>query len=306
MNFKIINDPALSMKGTVFTFLAFVMWGLLPGYWKQLKAVPAEEIICHRVMWSFLVSASFLFLAGRGSLFRNILANRKLRLLVYLTSALIALNWLTYVYAINTDRIVEASLGYYINPLVSVFLGMVFLRERLTRLQTVALVLAICGVSYNTFSLGSVPWIAITLAFSFGLYGLFKKIGNLDSVTSLTIETMLLTMVALPVLLYMKSRGTGAFGSISFSTDLILAGSGIVSALPLYLFSSGAKLIPLSRVGFLQYIAPTLSLVIGVLIYGEPFTHVHAVSFAFIWTALVLYTVSGFTGRREAMETKES
>lgn len=274
------------------------MWGVLPGYWKQLQAVPAGEIICHRIVWSFIVSAILVLVAGRWKQFIEILKKRRLRFLVYITSATISLNWLTYVYAINAGKIVETSLGYFINPLVSIFLGMLFLKERLSGLQTCALILAICGVAYITISQGSVPWIALTLAFSFGLYGLFKKIGNLDSVTSLTVETMILTLFALPALVYMGFSGTGAFGAGSLYTDIILAGSGIVSAVPLYLFASGAKSIPLSRVGFLQYISPTLSLFIGVFLYGEPFTDLHAVSFGFIWLALILYTASGFVEKR--------
>lgn len=274
------------------------MWGLLPGYWKQLSSVPAAEIISHRIIWSFLVSALLLLAAGRWRQVAEIMKSRKLRFLVYVTSGTIALNWLTYVFAINTGHIVEASLGYYINPLVNIFLGMVFLKERLSPLQTGALVLAVCGVAYITISQGSVPWIALVLAFSFGLYGLFKKIGNLDSVTSLTVETMLLSLFALPVLVSMGLSGAGAFGGGSFNTDILLAGSGIVSAVPLYLFASGAKAIPLSRVGFIQYISPTISLFIGVFQYGESFTSVHAVSFGFIWAGLILYTVSGLFEKR--------
>lgn len=282
----------------MYTLAAFIMWGALPGYWKQLNSVPAGEIIYHRIVWSFLVSAVILIAAGRWHLVAGIIKNRKLRFLVYITSATIALNWFTYVYAVNAGRIVETSLGYYINPLVNIFLGMVFLKERLTPLQVCALLLAITGVAYITISQGTVPWIALTLAFSFGLYGLFKKIGKLDSVTSLTVETMLLSLIALPSLLFIGFSGDGVFGRGSVYTSLFLAGSGIVSAVPLYLFASGAKAIPLTRVGFIQYTAPTISLFIGVLQYGEPFTSVHAVSFGFIWSGLVLYTVSGFIEKR--------
>jgi len=305
---KLQGEPSLNLKfkksstgeaaGTFYTLIAFIMWGVLPGYWKQLNSVPALEIIYHRIVWSFLVSALFLLLAGRWHLAVEILKKRKLRFLVYITSCTIALNWLTYVYAINSGRIVEASLGYYINPLVNIFLGMVFLRERLGRLQICALILAICGVAYITFNQGSIPWIALTLAFSFGLYGLFKKTGNLDSVTSLTVETMILSLFAIPALFSIGFSGTGSFGGDSIYTDLFLAGSGIVSAVPLYLFASGAKAIPLTRVGFIQYTAPTISLFIGVLQYGESFTKVHAVSFGFIWAGLVIYTVSGFVEKR--------
>jgi chloramphenicol-sensitive protein RarD len=199
------------------------MWGALPGYWKQLNSVPAGEIIYHLNVWSFLVSALLVFSAGRWHLVAEILKNRKRRFLIYFTSGTIALNWLTYVYAINAGMIVEASLGYYINPLVNIFLGMVFLKERFSRLQTCALMLAVCGVAYITLTQGSVPWIALTLAFSFGLYGLFKKIGNLDSVTSLTVETMLLSLFAIPAVVYLGLSGGGGFGGGSLYTDVLLA-----------------------------------------------------------------------------------
>ncbi len=298
MNLKINNSSGKTASGTIYTLLSFIIWGILPGYWKQLQIVPPEEILCHRIVWSFLASALLVFFAGKRELFRNILKKRKLRFLVYITSATIALNWLTYVYAINTGKIVEASLGYYINPLINVFLGMIFLKERLTPLQKTALILAICGVGYITFSQGSIPWIALSLAFSFGLYGLFKKIGNLDSVASLAVETFFLSFLALPVLYYKGYNGTGAIGNGPLRIDLFLAGSGIISAAPLYLFASGAKRIPLSSVGFIQYVSPTLSLIIGVIIYGEAFTDVHTVSFGFIWVALIIYTASGFIETR--------
>ena len=298
LNFKVKKTSTGEAAGTFYTLTAFIMWGVLPGYWKQLQSVPSLEILCHRIIWSFFVSSLLVLLAGRWKHFTEILKKRRLRFLVYITSATIAVNWLTYVYAINAGRIVEASLGYYINPLVSIFLGMIFLKERLSRLQTIALVLAITGVFYMTFSVGTFPWIALTLAFSFGFYGLLKKTGNLDSVTSLTVETMFLSLFAFPFLFYIGLSGAGSFRNSSLYVDFILAGSGLVSAVPLYLFASGAKRIPLSSVGFLQYIAPTLSLLIGVLVYGEPFTKTHSISFGFIWAALIIYTVSGFVEKR--------
>jgi len=175
---------------------------------------------------------------------------------------------------------------------------MVILKERLSRLQVIALLLASCGVLYITLNLGVFPWIALLLAVSFALYGLLKKMAGLDSVASLTAETMFLSVFALPFLIFRGITGGGAMGSVSLQVDLFLAGAGIVSAVPLYLFASGAKAIPLSRVGFLQYVSPTLSLIIGILIYSESFTETHAVSFGLIWTALIIYTVSGFAGRK--------
>lgn len=309
MSVKFLNiksdNRSSSAAGTLYTLVAFAMWGVLPGYWKQLQSVPALEIIFHRIVWSFLVSALLVILVGKKGIFLDIIRNRKQRYTVYFTSLAIAVNWLIYVYAINAGMIIETSLGYYINPLMSVFFGMVILKERLTLLQMVALFLASCGVLYITWDFGVFPWLAILLAASFALYGLFKKMAGLDSVASLTAETMFLSLFALPILLYRGFSGTGAMGSGSLHVDLFLSGAGIVSAVPLYLFASGAKAIPLSRVGFIQYVSPTLSLIIGIVIYGEKFTRTHCVSFGLIWTALALYTVSGFIERRsDAVSTK--
>jgi chloramphenicol-sensitive protein RarD len=292
MNSENLSDKRKSITGTVYAVAAFVMWGLLPGYWKMLKAVPSDEIVFHRIIWTFVISIVLVFLTGRREALMNIIKNRKLRIIVFFSSLTIVSNWLIYVYAVNTGRIVEASLGYFINPLVSILLGMIVLRERLTRIQVTALILAACAVIYMSAGLGSFPWIALTLAFSFGLYGLIKKMGDLDSIASLGVETLFLLPAAGYVILSKECSGTGAMGNASLSMVLILLGTGVVSAFPLFLFAQGARMIPLSRIGFIQYVSPSIMLLIGVAVYGENFSFTHAVSFSLIWCALILYTVS--------------
>ncbi len=299
MNNSILSDKKNSVRGTIYTSAAFIIWGLLPGYWKMLKSVPSDEIVFHRIIWTFAVSITLVFLTGRRGVLRNILKRRKLRVIVFLSAITIVVNWLIYVYAVNTGRIVEASLGYFINPLVNIFLGMIVLKERLTLMQIAALFLAAGAVIYMAFDFGKFPWIAVTLAFSFGMYALIKKMGNLDSIASLSAETLFLLPAALPVIFFREYSGTGTMGNISLSMDFMLISTGVVSALPLFFFAQGARMIPLSRVGFLQYMSPTIMLLIGVILYGENFTFTHAVSFSLIWCALILYTVSSLMGRRE-------
>jgi len=298
MNNIVVPDKKKSLAGTSYTAAAFVIWGMLPGYWKMLKSVPSDEIVFHRIIWTFVISIALIIITGRRMAFVKILKNRKLRVVVFFSSITIIMNWLIYVYAVNTGRIVEASLGYFINPLVSILLGMIVLKEKLSMLQFTALVLAAASVIYMAVDLGSFPWIAVTLAFSFGLYGLIKKMGDLDSIASLGAETLFLLPVALCVILFKEYKGTGSIGNISLSIDLMLLGSGVISAFPLFMFAQGARMIPLSRVGFIQYITPSMMLLIGVAIYGENFTSAHAVSFSLIWSALIIYTISGLMDRK--------
>lgn len=297
MNSGMTSDKTGRRSGTLYTIAAFVTWGLLPGYWKMLKAVPADEIVFHRIIWTFIVSLALIFFTGRIKVLTNILKDRRLRIITLLSSLTIVSNWFIYVYAVNTGRIVEASLGYFINPLVNIFLGMVVLKERLKSLQYAAIFLAAVAVIYMAADLGSFPWIALALAFSFGFYGLIKKIGNLDSIASLTAETFFLLPVAAAAVVFKEYTGSGAMGSSPAHIILLLSGAGVVSAVPLFWFAQGAKMIPLSRIGFIQYISPTIMLLIGVAVYGESFTFTHAVSFSLIWSALVLYTISGFVHR---------
>jgi len=285
--------------GTLYTIVAFTLWGCLPGYWKLLKSIPPDEIVFHRIVWTCVFATLFVLWLGKKNVIIGILKNRKQRFIVIFTSIAIVINWLVYVYAINTDHIVEASLGYFINPLVTIFLGMIILKEKLTAIQITALILAVGAVLYLSIDNGRFPWIAIILAFSFGLYGLIKKMGNLDSMASLSVEMLFLLPVAVSIILFKEYNGTGAIQNSSIMINLILIGTGVISAVPLYWFAQGTKMISLSRIGFIQYITPSLTLLIGVVIYKEAFTTSHVISFSLIWTALILYTASVLLTKKE-------
>jgi chloramphenicol-sensitive protein RarD len=282
-----------SVVGHLSTLFAFLIWGILPIYWKQLKHVPAQEILAHRVFWGFLFLLLFNVISNRKRYF-SLFASRKKRRSIYLTAALIAVNWLVFILAVTTDHIVDASLGYFINPLVSVLLGLIFLKEKMNLLKTIAVIFAFSGVLYLAVDYGKFPWISITLALSFGFYGMFKKIFNLDSVNSIMLETMILSVIGVGYLIILGVKGEGHFLVHSPGTDTFLVISGFVTMLPLFLFSEGAKRIPLASVGFLQYFAPTLMLLIGVFIYNEPLTNTYLVSFILIWTGLGIYTYNLF------------
>jgi chloramphenicol-sensitive protein RarD len=277
--------------GIVYTTVAFFVWGVLPFYWKALGSVPAFEILAHRILWSF-VFTTIVLVVRRNIQLIELLKDPTTRKSLLITSGLIGLNWFTYVYAVNSERLIEASMGYYINPLLSVCLGIVVLKERLNLLQIIAFLLACAGVLYVTVDYGKFPWIAVVLACAFALYGLFKKTTKVESMPGLMIETLILSPVALGIVFYQMLIGRGALFSMSLSTDSFLIVAGVVTVLPLYWFAQGAKRIPLSSVGFLQYIAPTLMLIIGIFVYSETFTRAHLVSFGFIWVALTLYSLT--------------
>lgn len=281
--------------GIIYTAGAYILWGFLPVYWKLIQQIPAFEILAHRIIWSFVFMGAVVFIARKHKLFLRefqMILKDKMRMIgITLASIMISINWVTYIWAVNTNHVIEASLGYYINPLVSILLGMIVLKETFSKAQWLAFFLAGCGVFYMTINFGSIPWIALLLAFSFGSYGLLKKLVPLNAMFGLTIETLIVSPVALFYLLDQQSSNWTQIDWVSLTT-LLLFGAGIVTAIPLLLFSAGAKRIPLSMVGFLQYFAPTIMLLIGVFLYGEPFTEVHAVSFSLIWAGLAVYTVT--------------
>lgn len=285
-------------KGIWYGIGAYVTWGLFPIYWKWLHHVPALQLIGHRILWSFLMLFVAILTSRQWNIFRAaVLAPRVLR--IYLAAAvLVGINWLVYVWAVNAGFIVETSLGYYINPLLSVLMGVLFLHERMRSLQWVPLGLAAVGVLYLTFAYGSLPWIALTLAFSFGLYGLVKNTAPLGSLYGLTLETGLLFLPALLYLLYADATGQGAFLHTGAISDVLLVGAGLMTTIPLLMFASAARRIPLSLVGILQYIAPTLQFLLGVLVYREPFTHAQFIGFGIVWIALILFGVEGFLASR--------
>ena len=284
----------LPARGILFALCAYSLWGVLPIYWKLLKKAPALEILSHRVLWSLFFLLLLLILTRRFSLFRQeaagIFRHPKKLAGVLACSVLISLNWLIYIWAVNDNRIVETSLGYYINPLVSVLFGIVFMKERLSARQFLAVSFAAAGVANLVLNFGSFPWIALTLAVSFALYGLLKKLLGLVATTGIILETMLISPLALIYLLFVQPPGSAVFGlAFPFETALLVA-SGIITALPMVLFASAANLLPLTVLGFFQYLAPTLALLAGVLLYHEPFTAVHAISFGLIWIGLAIFS----------------
>jgi len=287
------EDTGSARAGMAFAVTAYGLWGLLPVYWKLLGDVPAHEILCHRMVWSLAFVGALLALRRDWRWLPAIVARPRLLLIFLCTGSILAVNWLTYIWGVNTGQIVETSLGYFINPLVYVLLGVIVLRERMRRAQVVAVVLAGIGVLYLAVLHGSFPWIALTLATSFAAYGLIRKIAPLGAVHGLALETMALFPFATAYLLHASLHGRGAFGTGPPAATVLLFLSGSVTAIPLLLFTAGARRLPLVTVGILQYIAPTLQLLLGVCVYGERFSGARAVGFSFVWCALLIYTVEG-------------
>ena len=286
------QDKHEQIIGIWYTIAAFLLWGILPLYWKALKTVPSPQILAHRIIWSCVFVAILLVIRRRVQDIRGAFSSKRNRLLFALSALCIGINWFIYIWAVNANRVVESSMGYFINPLVSVFLGMIFLRERLGFIQIMAVLLAITGVLYLTIQFGSPPWIALSLAFSFGIYGLLRKLCKADSLIALLYHTAFLTPFAFFYLVVEGWKGNGAIGTATPIVHLLLLGSGVVTAAPLIWFANGVRRIPLSTVGFTQYLAPSLMLVLGVLLFNEPFTRTHLISFSFIWGGLVLFSLS--------------
>ncbi|MBM7601139.1 chloramphenicol-sensitive protein RarD [Virgibacillus halotolerans] len=283
--------------GIIYTIGAYILWGFLPIYWKFIDSVSPGEILANRIVWSFVFMIVIVLFTRNWHGFikecKQIIKDKKALIGISLASILISLNWLTYIWAVNTDHVIQASLGYYINPLISILLGMIILKEKLTRNQSFSFVLAGIGVLYLTFNFGVFPWISFLLAFTFGFYGLLKKMVNVSAMFGLTIETMIVTPIAL-IYLAALPENAFTFGNITTATNLLLVGAGVATAIPLLLFASGAKQIPLAMLGFLQYIAPTIMLLLGVFLYNEAFTQAHLIAFIFIWSALIIYMLSSY------------
>jgi chloramphenicol-sensitive protein RarD len=278
------------LRGLASAGAAFLIWGLSPLFWKMLVRVPAGQLLAHRVLWAAVILVVLLGLKRRLSEITTLFNDRATLLVLALTTALISSNWLIYIWAIVTDRIIQASLGYYINPLVTVLLGMLILKERLTRAQWLSFGLAAAGVGSMIWQQREVPWIALSLALSFGFYSLLRKQVRAQAVAGLAIETCILAPVALAYLAGAELTSTGAFGRLGSGTNLLLLSSGLVTALPLLLFTYGARRLTLTTVGFLQYSAPTLQLLLAVFLYREPFTTLHLAAFVLIWVALVIFS----------------
>jgi len=274
-------------KGAVYALIAFVMWGLFPVYWKGLGGVPALEILSHRMAWS-LVFVVFLLLLKKSRLITALRRNPRHAAVFLLTASLLSVNWGLYIWAVQTNRVVDASLGYFINPLVNIVLGVVFLRERLRPVHWVAVGLAASGVLYLAAQQAGLPWIALALAFTFGVYGL-RKTAPLNSLEGLAVETALLLPLALGYLVFLEIHGTAAFGHAGLWTTLLLAMAGPVTALPLLFFAAGARRIPYSQLAFVQYLSPTLQFLLGALVYHEPLSVVRLTGFSLVWLATGLY-----------------
>ena len=283
-----------TLWGALSASSAFLIWGISPVYWKALRSVPALEIIMHRMVWSFFFLVPLIIIMRRWQEFIDVFKNHRTLLILLVTALIIGGNWLLYIWAVNHEYLLQASLGYYINPLVNVVLGMVFLRERLRPTQMLSVLLAFAGVLYLTISYGEFPWIALMLALSFGLYGLIRKVAPVGALVGLTVETLLLSIPALIYLFYLDSRGAGAMFRVSPKLSLMLIGCALVTAVPLLLFTLGARRLYLSTLGLLQYIAPSCMFILAVFLFNEPFSSVQVVTFIFIWTALAIYSTDSF------------
>lgn len=286
-------------RGFHFAAAAYTMWGFFPIYWKLLKAVPALEILAHRVVWSLAFVLLVMLFRKRWDWLRPALHNKRILLTFLASGTLLSINWFTYIWGVNAGYIVETSLGYFINPLVNVLLGVIFLGERMRGWQWTAVSLAAIGVLYLTIMYGSLPWIALTLAFSFGTYGLLRKTAALESLEGLGLETTAMFFPALAYLIYLEIAGQGSFGHVDGMTTFLLALAGMITAVPLWLFALGARQVTLVTLGLLQYIAPTLQFLIGVFIYHEAFSRGQLIGFGLIWLALLLYSLESLLTARK-------
>lgn len=292
-------DPKQKTYGFATAAAAFMAWGLLPMYWKALITVDAFEILCHRVVWSLVFIAVILTLVrGWKETFAPIKSLRNLGILI-LSSLMIGANWLVYIWAVVNNHVLDTSLGYYINPLVNVLLGFIFLRERLKPLQMIAIGLAALGVINSVISYGKLPWIALVLAITFAFYGLLRKTAAVESLPGLFLETMVLTPFALAYLVMLHFAGTAAMFHQSIEIDLLLIGAGAATATPLIGFAFGARRLRLTTLGLLQYIGPSLAFCLGVFVYKEPFTTDHLITFALIWAGLAIYTTDSIRTLRK-------
>lgn len=292
--------PKTIIHGLLYTAGAFLLWGFVPPYWRLIDHVPALQIPAHRILWTCVLLAGVISVQRGWGAVRAAFADRKTALTLVLTAVLVGVNWTVFIWAVLTNHLVQSSMGYFINPLVSVALGVLLLRERLTFWQTVSVGFALAGVAYLTVQLRALPWISLVLAFTFGFYGLLRKTMAVDALTGTFIETLYLLPSTLLYLAVQTVHGRGAFGSANLLTHVLLVLAGPVTALPLLWFASGVRRIPLSMVGFLQYLTPSLHLALGVLLYREEFTSAYRISFSLIWLGILIYLATTFRAARKA------
>lgn len=284
------TPPRDERSALIAGFAAFITWGLIPVYWKLLKAIPAGEILAHRFVWTTLFLIALLTWQRRWPELRDATRSRRTLLYCLASGLALSINWLVFIWAVNVGRVIETSLGYFMTPLVNVLFGALFLRERLTRWQRISALLALAGVLNLTLGYGKFPWVAIILCVSFGTYGLLRKKSGTRPIPGLFLETTLLTPIALVYLLNLQRGGGLIFGPGDWSFGFLLVSTGIVTGLPLVWFGHAARHLRMTTVGFLQYISPSGSFFLGVFLYHEPFTHNHLITFSLIWAALAIFT----------------
>lgn len=285
-------------RGLLYVVGGYVLWGLSPVYWKMLQGVPSLEVVGHRAVWSCLFLLLLLAPRQGWGHFRRIARDRKTMLVLACSAALMSGNWIIFVWAINNGLVVESSLGYFINPLFSVLLAVLLLQEKMRPWQWVAIAVALIGVLYLTLNYGAVPWVALSLAFCFGTYGLLKKLAPQDALQGLSVETAFLFVPALCYLLFLQGQHSNAFVQDGLVTSLLLIGAGPVTAIPYVLFVKGVPRIPLAMAGVLQYVSPILQFLLGVLAFGETFDRVQMVGYGIVWLALLIFTIEGLVTRR--------
>lgn len=289
-----VNSPI--WQGPVFAILAYGTWGLLPIYWKLFLGIPPLEVLVHRILWSVIFLMFVVLIQKKFILLVELCRSPKQLFIILTTSMLLGANWMIYIWAVNEGFVIETSLGYFINPLVNVMLGMIIFKERFNLWQTLALILALCGVLNYLFGFGELPWIALGLASSFSIYGMLRKISEAGPLIGLTMETLILVPVALLLLSWWTLDGSSHFGTMS-ELDLYFLGCGLITSFPLLWFAAAAKRLRFSTLGLFQYLAPTSQFLLGVFLYKEPFTITHAITFALIWMALVLYSGNSISNK---------
>ena len=291
MNNFIKSQNTEAQIGIGYALLAFSAWGFIPIYWKLLNTVPSMEILTHRMFWSVFFLLGLLAVQKRLGEFRELFHSPKYIFMLLGTATLLGANWFVYIYGVNTNQVIETSLGYFISPLLVILLGAVFLRERLNIWQVVAVGFAALGVLNFIWNFGSLPWIALSLAFTFSFYGLFRKMTPVKPLVGLLMETALLTPLAVVLIAFWEIDGTGHFGT-TWMTDFLLFGGGVVTSLPLLWFINAGKSLRYSTIGFIQYLTPSIQLLIGVYLFHEPFTPTHSITFGLIWAGLVIFSIN--------------
>jgi len=286
------TSPTGNVRGIYYALAAFMLWGFLPLYWKTLQSFSAGIILANRIIWSALFVFCLLKKRNQMSMVKAVVRDKQKLFLVFLSAVIISGNWFVYIWAVNANHVIEASMGYYINPLIVILMGMLILKEKLNRMEGAAIILAFAGVFFITWQYGQVPWISLFLATSFALYGLCKKMVQVDSLVALGLETVILTPLAIVYLVANRSTLMHTLQSVSWVTVALLVLSGVLTALPLLWFAQAAKLVTMSILGFSQYLSPSISLLLGIFLFREPFTSTHVISFALIWSGLLIFSLA--------------